>query len=89
MGADEFTAWLAYDRISPIGPERADYMAAIIATAVVNSRFGLTKKDKMAAPADFLPTWRPTRTQTSDDQLKYVFVLNALFGGADERKQAA
>ena len=50
----EFAEWLAYDRISPIGPERADWRAAMLAATLANVWRG---KGAPLAIADFLPVF--------------------------------
>lgn len=52
MGADEFIMWAAYDQLSPIGPERFDYLAARI-MAIMATLWGKSKH----APAEFMPPW--------------------------------
>jgi hypothetical protein len=38
VSGEELKWWMAYNRISPIGPERQDYNAALIASTVFNSQ---------------------------------------------------
>lgn len=52
MGADEFIMWAAYDQLSPIGPERFDYLAARL-MAMIATIWGTMKR----SPADFMPPW--------------------------------
>lgn len=77
----EFTRWRAYDRISPIGPERGDLHAAIIAAAVFNSR-RRKSSDRYVSPETFLPKFhRPARRLTPKAMFESVRQLNELFGG--------
>lgn len=50
ISAAEFSEWLAYEKLNPIGEQRADLRAGIIAS-VVASVFGR----KTYKPADFMP----------------------------------
>ena len=90
MSSAEFSDWLAYDRVSPIGPERLDHLAALIAATIANSN-PWRKNPKKAIPvADFVPEWAPKpKASTPDDQLAFVKILHAMFGGTDERQKAA
>ena len=36
MSSREFAEWLAYERLEPFGPERADARAALVAQTVAN-----------------------------------------------------
>lgn len=51
----ELTEWQAYDALSPIGPERGDVQAALVATVLVNVNRG--KDTRPAKLADFLLEW--------------------------------
>ena len=56
MSSREFAAWLAFDRIEPIGGARQDILTALLASVIANASGG--KKDGGAfGVADFLPTW--------------------------------
>jgi len=82
----ELTEWMAYERVAgPLGPERADLHAAIVAATVANAMRG--KKGRPFKPADFMPQWdRPSPVeQTGDDHLRIVKQLQAAFGGGQVR----
>jgi len=54
VSASEISEWMAFDSIDPIGAERGDLRAGIIASTVANTSGG--KKDGDAfKPADFMP----------------------------------
>jgi len=53
LSAAELTEWMAYDRLDPIGPERADLGAAIVAATVANVHRG--RGQAPFRPADFMP----------------------------------
>jgi hypothetical protein len=90
MSSAEFEDWIAYDQVSPIGAKRLDHLAALIAATVANSNPWRKKGSKPIPVSSFVPDWRPKpKASTPEDQLAYVTMLNALFGGSDERKKAA
>ena len=66
--ADEFTYWLAYNRLDPIGSERGDYQTALIAhtTASVHSK----KKLKFD---DFLLKFGETNRMTDPAKIRNYF----------------
>jgi hypothetical protein len=47
VSPEELCWWMAYNRISPIGPDRQDYNAALIAQAVYNSNMGKGRRLKL------------------------------------------
>jgi hypothetical protein len=58
----EFRDWLAFNLISPIGDDRGDYRAALVATVSANQ---YSKKPHRIS--DFLPKWfRPRATSSSE-----------------------
>lgn len=82
----ELTAWAAYERVAgPLGPERLDILAAIIAATIANAN--RTKKGKAFKPADFMPNWgqatRAAQPQTEHDHLRLIRGLNRAFGGEE------
>jgi len=85
MPAGEFTDWIAYSRIEPFGEERADWRAALQAMVVAESQRGNTDRKKPYQIKDFLLKFGNTQTQDWQSQLQFVEMLNAAFGGKDER----
>ena len=63
MSAREFMEHAAYDQLSPIGPERLDYLAAMIATVLAN--LWSKKRHKLK---EFLPQWGKQRKRGSTPQ---------------------
>ena len=59
MSSREFTAWLAYDTLDPIGAARGDLQAGIVASTVANAYRDPKKRPKPFAPADFMPLVDP------------------------------
>lgn len=49
----EFSEWIAFDRLEPIGPLRADFASAQICALVANALRGAG--GKTYAPIDFMP----------------------------------
>lgn len=64
MSAREFAEWRAFDLRNPIGPERQDLMAAIVATTVANFSGRAKRQTK---PKDFLPTYGVKKRQSPGD----------------------
>lgn len=55
MSAHELNEWLAFDRISPIGDERADLLMGIQTATMVNMQPRDKKNTKPFRPIDFMP----------------------------------
>lgn len=70
--AREINEWAAYQRIrGPIGPERGDLHAGIIASAAVAPH---CKKGQSVAPIDFMPFCKSkSKQRMSNKQLAGVF----------------
>jgi len=82
ISSAEFARWRAYDRISPIGPERGDLHAAIVAAAVFNAR-RRKSSDRYADPKDFMPKFvTPRRQLTPSQMFDAVRVMNEALGGS-------
>ena len=74
MSSLELAGWMAYDRISPIGPERHDINQAIQTSVIANANRG--KRSKTFKPADFMPFADKPEKATDAEQMKER--LNAL-----------
>ena len=74
MSSLEIAGWTAYDRISPIGPERHDINQAIQTSVIANANRG--KRSKTFKPADFMPFADKPEKATDAEQMKER--LNAL-----------
>jgi hypothetical protein len=57
LSASEFAEWLAYNAIDPIGPERADLNAGIIASVIANVNRDPRKQMTAYTAADFMPNY--------------------------------
>lgn len=58
---------MAFQRIEPLGMDRQDFYAGMIAASNHNAMRG--KKGRVAQALDFIP-WRERSTQTLEDQVK-------------------
>lgn len=81
MSAREFAEWVAYTTVTgPIGEERADYRTAML--AYVNASLwtkGVKLEDFLLFNLD-----KPQTTQTPQDILKKIQMVNAMLGGEDQ-----
>lgn len=76
MSAREFSEWMIYDELSPIGPERADWRAGMLATVIMKSA-GSKRRLK---PDDFMPQFRaPGSPSKTPEQM--MAALRAALGG--------
>lgn len=87
MPYTEAVDWAAFARIEPFGEERADWRAALVASVIAEVNRGRTKRRKPYQPKDFLLRFGGPRRQTWQSQLQFVEMLNAAFGGKDERQR--
>jgi len=85
MPASEFVDWIAYSRIEPFGDERADWHAAIQAMVVAETQRGKTTRKKPYQVSDFLLNFEKAQPKSWQSQLQFVEMLNAAYGGKDER----
>lgn len=83
IGADELDDWASYERVyGPLGAERADALAALVATSVYNAQ-RTKRSDPVMKVQDQMPTWDRKRPQQSwQEQLAMAKHLNAAFGGS-------
>ena len=70
MSAQEFDLWFALHRQAPLGPERGDLQAGIIASTVANFAGRQMKDGKSARPSDFMPTAQE-RADVDPDPLQH------------------
>lgn len=64
MTHTEFGYWMAYQSISPMGDEREDLRAGIVASTVHNSQ--VTKKADLKKPTDYMLFYKPPETPEFD-----------------------
>lgn len=60
----EFTGWLAYDRLDPIGDERGDLHAALVCATLANIHRG--RGVKAFEVTDFMPEFDATPKKAMD-----------------------
>jgi hypothetical protein len=82
ISSAEFSEWMAYDLIDPIGERRADIRAGIIAAAVANTR-RRKKSDPVAKPETYMPKFYepPAEPPSPEEMFEKLKALNELFGG--------
>ncbi len=71
MSSLELSAWVAYDRLSPIGPERQDINQAIGTAVLANAHRG--KGSRQYKPQDFLPFIEDSNKATTAEEMKRRF----------------
>lgn len=70
IDSQEFTRWVAFDRISPIGGKRIDALAASICATVANAA-PHRKRGRAAKVSDYLIRWN--RPPQSTDAMRKIF----------------
>ena len=73
MSSLELAAWIAYDRVSPIGPERQDINHAIGTAVLANAHRG--KGSRQFKPQDFLPFLEDSSRATTAEEMKRRFQM--------------
>lgn len=77
----ELTEWIEFEKLNgPLGPERADFHAALIASTLANVHRGKGKPP--AKISDFLPQWGQPR-QSWQEQKDIARQLNRALGGTE------
>lgn len=66
MSAAEFDLWAAFHQQYPIGQERADLHAGIVASTVANFSGRQLREGESLAPADFMPCGKREATEEVD-----------------------
>jgi len=89
VSSRELAEWMAYDRMSPIGTDRADIQTGIIASTVANSTRNPKKRRKPWTVKDFIPKYgrqEESEPLSPEKSVALIAQLNAAFGGEDLRK---
>lgn len=73
INTPEFIEWMAYDRISPFGEERADWRLAQLTAIVANILRGRGKRAKVS---DFI--WKDKPPRQTVDQQRSIFKAFAM-----------
>ena len=68
----QFLRWMAFNRLSPFGDERADLRSAIVACTVANAR-PRKRGSRSFKPADFMPFRKKRSGKDSWNLLKSFF----------------
>lgn len=87
VSSREFSEWIAYDSLEPIGLEPLKVYLGTIAATIAN--VARTKKTKALQWNDMLFDWQKGAkdVQSPQEQLSIAETLNAMFGGIDLRKK--
>jgi hypothetical protein len=81
MTSSELAEWQVYERLyGPVGQERDDQLAALVAATIANAMSG--KKGKRHKIRDFLPVWSKQK-QSSREQLDVLRTLVKKMGGEE------
>lgn len=86
MSASELAEWMAYEEITgPLGPERGDIHAGIIASTIANVN---RKKGKRPyKPQEFMPTWDRPRANTPQQMANFLKSLTLGLGGKIRKRE--
>jgi hypothetical protein len=89
MSPKEFVYWQAYASMEPIGDQRRDLSAAIIAQTVANAMRAKRSGGQGFKIADFLPNFTPRRRMNTPEAQKEFFraMTLAVGGQVISRKQ--
>ena len=81
LDAQDFAEWLAYDRVEPFGPERADLRSAMIACTTYNAQGGKAKVD------DFMLKFEEPKKDTPDhlDTMAHKLMVWSAAAGAQKK----
>lgn len=89
MSAGELMHWVAFDQLDPIGRERFDVLAGVVASTMANTWKG--KDDPPAQPLDMVPDWgglraaiearQPRKVATKEDWQEYAEAVQRLEEG--------
>jgi hypothetical protein len=79
--SSELAAWMVYERdYGPLGPERHDHLAALVASTIANANRG--KKKRRFKVREFLPVWSKRR-QSPAEQLSILRGFTRRLGGEE------
>lgn len=77
IGSRELTRWMAFDQISPIGDDRAEYLNGILCSLLFNINRGKATAKK---PSDFMPYIDREAIQRARDKQLSADLLAAFKG---------
>jgi hypothetical protein len=82
----ELAEWAAYEqRYGPLGQERDDHLAALVAATIANAMRG--KKGRRMKLKDFMPSWGGKEKQSGKDQLAVLRGLVHRMGGEEVTRE--
>lgn len=84
VSSRELTEWKIYADAEGLPGERGDLQAAMISLVMTNL-WRDRKRTRRPKLSEFLPVFWRKKTQTWEEQLSMVEMLNAAFGGEDRR----
>ena len=89
MPLSVFYEWMAYDSIDPIGAERDDWRASMVACTIANANRG--KRSRTYKVKDFMPTFgpRPVTKQSCQAMKANLMMFNASIAAAQAGKVKA
>lgn len=73
IGSREFAEWLAYDRLDPIGRERLDLHAGIVACTIANVH--RSRSTRTYEPSDFMPRYDRPVVRQSQEEIRRRFEM--------------
>lgn len=68
ISSEQFSEWMAYDQLDPIGEKRADIRMGILASVIANSSRG--KNQKVYTAADFIPQFEMESEEEAGERLR-------------------
>lgn len=83
LTARQITEWEVYNRLDPIGEDRADFRMAVITSTIMNVALSFGSggkgkpKPKYTTVSDFLPKWGEDKEQSEQqisDKVRNVFM---------------
>lgn len=83
LSAAELMEWMAFDRLQPIGDERADVNQAIQTSVLVRMK---AKKGARINAVDFLPGWSRQGADGAVDLEEEMKMAQALLHGLEKEK---
>lgn len=87
MGSAEFTDWMAYDRLEPVGPRADRYLLAAVAALLANLRE--PRRRQAYQPEDFMPGILSARPEPTQREVvtKGRAIFSAIAAGQAARKR--
>jgi hypothetical protein len=87
LSAREWLEWQAYHTLEPIGAERADLNAGIIAAVIANVHRDPKRKPDPFTAADFMPIYDRAETQPVEAWRQQKAAMKALQAAQSRKKK--